>query len=79
MANTYENIIKEFNSKNCKLLTTKEEYDIIKKNTKFLKLCYIASCEHTHTVFYHVFKYRNTGIICPSCKNKEISKNKNTI
>ena len=74
MANVYENIIEEFNKRNCKLLTTKEEhYEILKMAKKSnYKLSYIASCGHNHIVFYNVFKSRGTGVICPSCKNKEI-------
>jgi hypothetical protein len=78
MANKYENVIEEFNKRNCQLTTTKEEYlqilEISKKSN--YKLNYIASCGHNHTVFYNVFKSRNTGVICPSCKNKETGNNK---
>jgi 7-cyano-7-deazaguanine synthase in queuosine biosynthesis len=76
MANKYENVIEEFNKRNCQLTTTKEEYIKILENNKkcSYKLNYIASCGHNHTVFYNVFKSRNTGIICSSCKNKEIGK-----
>jgi hypothetical protein len=75
MANVYENIIEEFNKRNCKLLTTKEEHcEILKMAKKSnYKLNYTASCGHNHVVFYNVFKSRGTGIICPSCKNKELS------
>lgn len=73
MANVYKNIIEEFNKRNCTLLTTKEEHNEILKISKktLYKLNYIASCGHNHIVFYNVFKSRGTGIICPSCKNKE--------
>lgn len=73
MANIYEIVIEEFNKRNCKLLNTKEEYFEISKNKNY-KLDYIASCGHKHIVYYNVFKSRGTGIICPSCKNKEIGK-----
>ena len=77
MVNTYENVIEEFNKQNCKLLTTKEEYiDILKNTKKVYRLNYIASCGHTHIVFYNVFKSRGTGIVCPSCKNKKIGDDK---
>jgi hypothetical protein len=77
MVNIYENIIEEFNKQNCKLLTTKEEYiDILKNTKKVYRLNYIASCGHTHIVFYNVFKSRGTGIVCPSCKNKKIGYDK---
>lgn len=73
MANSYENIIEEFNKRNCILLTTKEQHNEILKISKktMYKLNYIASCGHNHDVFYNVFKSRGTGIICPICKNKE--------
>lgn len=77
MVNIYENVIEEFNKQNCKLLTTKEEYIDILKNTKNVyRLNYIASCGHTHIVFFNVFKSRGTGIVCPSCKNKKIGYDK---
>lgn len=74
--NHYENVINEFNKRNCKLLTTKEEYSEILNTSKGLnyKLDYIASCGHEHTVFYNVFKYRGTGLVCPTCKNIETTK-----
>lgn len=71
----YENVVEEFNKKGCKLLVTKEEYNnIISITRKNYRLKYIAYCGHEHIVFYNVFKSRNTGVICPSCKNKEIGK-----
>jgi hypothetical protein len=76
MANNYNNIFEEFTKRNCKLLTSKEEHDEILRVSKKhnYKLNYIASCGHNHNVFYNVFKSRNTGIICPSCKSKENTK-----
>lgn len=74
MNNVYDNIEEEFKKKNCKLLTSKEEYNnLLKLSIKGnYRLYYTASCGHNHTVFYNVFKYRGTGIICPNCKNKQI-------
>jgi len=73
MANIYENIVEEFNKRNCKLLTTKEEHIEILKSAKktMYKLNYIASCGHNHNVFYNIFKSRESGVVCPSCKTKE--------
>ena len=78
MTNKYENVVEEFKKRNCKLLNTQEEYIEIVKSSKnsLYKLNYIASCSHEHIVFYNVFKTRGTGIICPTCKNKEIANNK---
>ena len=39
--NHYENVINEFNKRNCKLLTTKEQYSEISKGLNY-KLNYIA-------------------------------------
>jgi len=74
MSNIYEVVVEEFNKKECTLLTTKEEYEDILKNSKKsnYKLNYTASCGHDHIVFYNVFKSRGTGIKCPSCVNKRI-------
>jgi hypothetical protein len=72
--NKYEKIINEFNTRNCKLLTTKNELDELlnKSKSNNYKLNYIASCGHNNNVFYNVFKNRNTGIVCSNCKNKKI-------
>jgi hypothetical protein len=69
---TYNEVVHEFNIRNCKLLTSEEDFLIVNNiNRSFnFKLYYIASCGHNHTVFYNVFKYRSTGIVCRSCKNK---------
>jgi hypothetical protein len=69
---TYNEVINEFNIRNCKLLTSEEDFlVIIQTHIKCnFKLEYIASCGHNHTVFYNVFKYRNTGLVCRSCKVK---------
>ncbi len=76
MVNTYKNVVNEFNNKKCKLLDTEDEFNEIKNNSpnSSFKLNYIASCGHKHVVFYNVFKSRNTGVICPLCKNREIGK-----
>lgn len=78
MSTKYDQVAEIFASRNCKLLTTNEDYYKIIETAdrNNYKLDYIASCGHNHTVFYNVFKSRNTGIICPSCKNKNIGDNK---
>lgn len=77
MKHLYENVVEEFSKRNCTLLTTKEEHnEILKLKQKHYKLNYIASCGHNHIVFFNVFKSRNTGVICPSCKNKQIGHDK---
>ena len=68
---TYNDIKISFAERKCNLLTSENEYtEMCDKKIKFKKFNYIASCNHTHVVFYNVFISRNTGIICPSCISK---------
>ena len=69
---TYEEVVQEFNIRNCKLLTSEEAFLVIIQTHKHFnfKLEYIASCGHNNIVFYNVFKSRGTGLVCCSCKNK---------
>jgi hypothetical protein len=62
---SYDDIYNVFESKDCKLLTTREEFNNLTGRHKKYK--YKASCGHEHEVFYNVFKSRNTGVICPNC------------
>jgi hypothetical protein len=77
---TYEEIKLSFEKRKCNLLTSEKEYiEMCTNKIKFKKFNYIASCNHNHVVFYNVFISRNTGVVCPSCKNKNnglISKEK---
>lgn len=67
----YESVASSFQSKNCKLLTTEEEYASLTQTRKIPKLKYVASCGHEHSVHFNVFKSRNTGVICPGCSSKK--------
>jgi hypothetical protein len=60
---------------NCKLLTTKDELNIICQQIKggCPKVRYIASCGHEHNVHSNVFMGRLTGVKCPKCKKIEVS------
>lgn len=74
----YQDVVNCFIENNCKLLNTENEFNEIRKNMKNEKYHYIASCGHTHNVFFNVFKNRKTGIVCPKCtieNNKEKSRN----
>jgi hypothetical protein len=66
---TYETISSYFESKNCKICYTKEEFDNYYINNK-QKLNYIASCGHENIVSWQNFRYINQGINCPKCVNK---------
>jgi len=63
----YESVFSVFQSKNCELLTSEEEYALLTQTKKIPKLRYVASCGHEHSVHFNVFKSRNTGVICPVC------------
>ena len=67
----YDKTCQKFLEVNCKIIDTKEEYEERNKGTRFPKCNYIASCGHQHIVFINVFISRKTGLLCPSCKNKE--------
>jgi hypothetical protein len=65
---SYEKIKKIFESKSCKLLTTKEEFINNKMNAKNSKYNIISSCGHnTPECYFHTFKNRNTGVLCKEC------------
>jgi hypothetical protein len=66
---TYETISSYFESKNCKICYTKEEFDNYYINNK-QKFNYIASCGHENSVSWQNFRYINQGINCPKCVNK---------
>jgi hypothetical protein len=72
------NIMKQnFNTKECELLTTIDEY-INNKMKTIDKYLVKAKCGHIHLVYYHMFLLRESGIICKEClaKTKSIE-NKN--
>jgi len=66
---TYEKTYAYFESKNCKLSYTKEEFESYYKNNS-QKLKYIASCGHENNVCWKNFNGLNQGICCPLCVNK---------
>lgn len=78
MGYSYDELVKSFEDKGCKLLTTEEEYNVMKQeNIRFPKYYYTASCGCNNIVHHHIFLNRNTGMICPKCmttKNAKIKK-----
>lgn len=66
---TYESMSSYFESKNCKLTYTKEEFNNYYTNNR-QKLNYIASCGHENNVCWKNFQSLNQGINCPKCVNK---------
>jgi len=73
---SYKSLLECMNTNGCKLITTEQEYEEIKKNKNVFKVDYTASCGHSHKVFANIFKSRGTGIKCPSCVTKINSKKK---
>jgi len=66
---TYEDIVKKFSEKGCRLTMPKEEFNEIYKNNKS-KIKYNACCGHINMVSYKNFASLNQGINCPKCVNK---------
>jgi hypothetical protein len=66
---TYESITYYFESKNCKLSYTKDEFNNYYINNK-QKINYVASCGHENKVSWCNFRSNNQGINCPNCVNK---------
>ncbi len=66
---TYDVAKSHFESKQCILSYTKEEFDDFYKNCN-QQLSYIASCGHPNTVCWKNYKYLNQGLQCPKCVNK---------
>jgi len=66
---TYESMSSYFESKNCKLTYTKNEFNNYYTNNR-QKLNYIASCGHENNVCWKNFQSLNQGINCPKCVNK---------
>lgn len=67
----YEKLVECFKSKGCHLLVSKQDFEANHQSNKIPKLKYVASCGHEHEVHVNVFRSRDTGIVCPSCKSKE--------
>jgi hypothetical protein len=75
MYSSYQIIQNTFKQYECALLTTEEEYNLLK--VKRPKYKYTAQCGHEHIICYSSFRYRNSGMICPPCmviKNAKIAK-----
>jgi hypothetical protein len=67
--NRYNEIVKKFLDKKCKVVTTYEEYSKI--TDKFKKINIIASCGHNiNNVYIHTFFNRNSGDRCKECVKK---------
>jgi len=66
-----------FESKQCKLLSTCDEYN--EQQQRFRKVRFIAQCGHENTVFENNFKYKGTGLICKQCSYKNQSRTKKSV
>jgi hypothetical protein len=69
----YEIIKQKFLDKNCKLLTSYEDYS--KLESRYKKVSIVASCGHElHNVYVHTFLNRNTGDKCKYCVKENAKK-----
>ena len=72
---TYNDIKNTFELKECKLLTTKDDFKNNKMNGQS-KYTLIAKCGHqVDNCWFHMFKYRNTGVLCKKCIDSKKSEN----
>ena len=62
---TFETIVERITKKNCKVLTTKEEFEIASGTTK-TKLQIQMTCNHTEEISVHLFKKRK-HLCCQQC------------
>lgn len=76
MRTAYESLVELFVSKECQLLTTKQEYDD-KHLVKQDKFRYVAKCGHEHEVRITNFM-NNSGIYCKGCANVKWREGKNS-
>ena len=70
---SFKEVNDSFAEKECKLLISEEEFNKTSHSTTE-KYKYIASCGHEHSVWFNVFKSRNTGVKCPKCVTNAFAK-----
>lgn len=65
----FNEYIQLFDSKNCRLLTTFEQFKELTKtkDPSFTKVEFIATCGHTNSVIITNFKSKNSGVVCKQC------------
>lgn len=68
--NKYRDLDSLFNDKECKLLTTFDEY---KDQKGQRKVKFIARCGHENSVFVTNFMSKNSGVICKNCMYKHVA------
>lgn len=62
--------------KECKLLTTFEEFEIkrelvLNKSYSYVRINFIGVCSHNSSAVYTNFKSRGTGLRCIECVKKD--------
>lgn len=72
---TYNDVVDTFKGTQCKLLTTKEEFDSATILTKAscVKLRIVSECSHDNTVVFKNFKYRKAGYVCNQCRRSKLA------
>lgn len=72
MTDEYDKLKKIFESKECKLLTTREELEKQTKKLSYKKVLFVAKCGHDNSVLITNFKSKSSGVMCKDCMKKQI-------
>lgn len=68
---SYDDLLKLFESKGCQIITSREDYEILKGEYK--KITIKARCGHIiENCYIHQFKNRGTGINCNACIKEQV-------
>lgn len=75
----YNKVKSCFDTNNCTLLTTFDEFEELRKNVlyqsyQFVRVRFIGNCTHESSVVFTNFNLRKTGINCKECTKKNTSK-----
>lgn len=70
---TYDKLVELFKNNNCKVLTTREEFENL--NTQKDKIKYTGQCGHEMMIILNHFKNDEQGRKCKSCLNLESREN----
>jgi hypothetical protein len=74
---SYANLVRTFEEKGCRLLTSPEVVEERRKENKrrqlgHVKVEYIATCGHENAVTITNFVSKSSGLLCKACKVKEV-------
>jgi hypothetical protein len=75
---TYDKVSELFESKGCRLLTSREEFEDGKMHAKS-RYKIVSKCGHENTAQYDMFKAMNCGMFCKACTKQNISSKLQTL